>query len=195
MGRNRIIIPLLAVGFMMNGVVPFSLFLVIGLIYSIGASLQIIVLLGALVAGGFVFSATGLVSARSNMPAGPVLFTISAAAALLAYAIIKESPAMPIEEFGILAFFNMSSNALVAHSISKVAGELRGSILSVMHFISMGSWSPAVFFVLFYIYTYMNYSNLPLIALSAEIFLFFASTVIFRHAILKKPGGSGMGGK
>lgn len=184
MGRAIALTPLIVAGFLLNGLVPFSLFLIIGIIYSIGATSQIIVLVAALVGGGFVFSATGLFAARFGVYAGIIILIGSVASAVFVYLFLNISMVLTLEELGIFSFINMSSNGLITYSISRLAEKTTGRLLSEVHFLSLGAGSLAVFFVLFFIYTYMEYSNLPLIALVSEIVVFLICLLLLRSAVL-----------
>ncbi len=183
MGEKRGLISFLTVAFLLNGAVPFSLFLVLGLIYSIGSSLQIIALLAALVTGGLAFSASGLLLSRYGSPIGLVLLAVATAAAFLTDASLRVSMVLSIEVFTAFSFFNMSSNALVSYSISRIVMNLRGKPISVRNFLSVGVGSPAVFFVLFFLYAYLDYSYLPLIALSSEIAILCVSALLIGHSV------------
>ena len=183
MGEKRGLILFLTVAFLLNGVVPFSLFLVLGLIYSIGASLQIIVLLAALVSGGFFFSAIGLLLSKYGNPTGIFLLAVPLSAAFLTDASMRVSMLRAIWVFAVFSFVNMSSNGLISYSISRIVFKLRGKPLSARSFVSVGVGSPAVFFVLFFLYAYLDYSYLPLIALCSEIAVLSVSALLIGHSI------------
>lgn len=167
---------------MLNGVIPFSIFLVIGILYSIGSSMEIVALLAALVLGGLAFSGSGIALSRYGKPTGILLLSVSAIAAILTDMSLRVSNVLSIGVFAFFAFMNMSSNALVSYSISRIFLKLRGKLPSLKHTFSIGLGSPAVFFILFFIYIILDYSYLPLIALCSEIVILAVSFFLILYS-------------
>lgn len=184
MARTVMLLMLLFVGFILNGVVPFTLFLISGLIYAIGATLQIVVLLASLIVGGLLFSAIGLATGRYGEKIGILMLIGAAASSVYVFLMLRESAVLTVEQFGMFSLLNMSSNAVISHSVSRFSHYATGKLISLKHFSSIGVGSPAVFFILFFVYVYIDYSNLPLIALISECFAIAVSAVLLRHVML-----------
>lgn len=175
MAERKGLTSLLAVGFLLNGVVPFSLFIAVGLVYSVGSSLEIIALIAALVVGGFGFSALGLSLSDSGKLAGVLLLSVALATAIVTDLLLLFFRVLPIWLFAILVLMNMSSNSPVSYGVSRFVRSTRGKALSISSTLTIGVGAPVIFPLLFFIYVYIGYSHLPLIALCSEVFAFVVS--------------------
>lgn len=178
---HRNLIPVIASGFLLSGVVPFSLYLSLGLIYTIGGEYQIISIVTAVFSGSYIFTALGLLSARIYRTGTALVFALAIASFFSVYILLGKSRVLTLEQLWIFAFLNMSSNAIISSFVSHVTRTVRGQFLSVKHTLSIGSGSPFVFFMAFAIYIYFNYSHLPLITLAAEFFAFGLSAALIKH--------------
>lgn len=171
----------MSVGFLLNGVIPFSLYLFLGLIYTIGGEYQIISIITAVFLGSYIFTALGLLAARIYRTGMVLAFTLAVASFFYVYTILSRSMVLTLEQLWIFSFLNMSSNAAISSFVSHVTRVVRGQFLSVKHFLSIGSGSPFVLFIAFAIYIYFDYSHLPLITLAAEIFAFALSASLIKY--------------
>lgn len=169
---------LLFAGFLLNGVVPFAIFLANGLIYGTGSGEEILVLIAAVTSGGFFYSLIGLGLAKITVKLWPVPIVLSILAITYASLSIYQDNILTLRTYGIYALLSMSPVMPASFLISGFARKVRGRAYSVGHFISMGAGSPAVFVSLFFFYVFLNYSRLPLISLLSEIFAFFVCGLI-----------------
>lgn len=190
MSGRMVALFLVLAGFLLGGVVSFAIFLITGIIYSIGATNQIIVVLAAVITGGMIFSALGLSFARYWRVARFVVIIIPLVSAIYVLSHILVSPVLTLPEIGIYSFFNMSSNAPVSLFVSGVSMKARGKYLSAGHFLTLGTGSPVSFAGLFITYAYFSYSNLPMISLAALVSVFIISgALIFTVLRLSIKGG------
>lgn len=180
MSWHKGLLPIIATGFLLNGVVPFSLYLLLGLIYTIGGTYQIIALVVAVVAGSYIFTALGLFLSRLGRVTVIIPLALTAISFIVVYLRLSASMVLTLEDLWVFAFMNMSSNSVVSFFVSMTTRSARGRVLSVKHFLSIGTGSPIIFFLLMVVYIYLNYSNLPLITLSAEVFAFLVSVILIR---------------
>lgn len=190
MSSRTIVLLLVLAGFLLGGVVPFSVFLVTGIIYAVGATHQIIVVLAAVIVGGMLFSAVGLSMAKHGAKAGILMLIIPVAASVYVFLHLMAYPVLTLTMLGLYSFFNMSSNASIAFFISGISRKSRGKYLSTGHFISLGTGSPVSFAALFLAYAYLSYSNLPIITLASLVAVFIISGSITATVANSTPDGS-----
>lgn len=188
MGNRRGMLPLLLTGSILDAVVPFSLFLLTGLLYAVGATHQIIALIGGVVAGSFIFNALGIFLSRHGKRAGLILLAFATTvAALYAYR-IRAFPVMDLTMVFSASLLNMSVCTLTSYSLSRMAMRVRGSGISILHTVSLGFGDMAVFLAILVSYILLGYSNLPLMVILSVVAAFASSSVMLDYS-MKRMGG------
>lgn len=173
---------LLFSGFVLNGIVPFSIFLISGILYGTGSSEEVLVLILTVSAGSYLFTLAGLLSAKLTTRLFFPLFAISVGLTLYVFIALSIDNVLSLRQFGLISFLGMSSNLTISYLISRVSDSVRGVAFSPGHFVSMGSGSPAIFAFLYFIYIFIDYSSLPLILLVSESVGFVLAGLLIRFA-------------
>ncbi len=171
--------------FILNGTLTFPLFLLSGIIYHTGSSLEVVILIGTVTTGGLVFALAGLAAARSDRKVWIALLPVSLAGAVYPFLAIHGNNVLGIVSYSGLSLLELAPVMAVSYLCSRFIKALRGRAFSVGHFISIGAGSPVIFAALFFAYVFMSYSGLPLIALLAEAAGLAIAGAVLRFSAIK----------